>query len=203
MNRFAWLLLVMVLSGCVLQRPEPVATTPGAAVQWDARRDRLLALQSWQARGRIAARSDTGGGQGAMDWRQSRSSSHIELRGPFGAGAFEIDLEPDSLTVTDRHGAVTAAFSGPDAAEQFLQARLGWSFPARSTRYWMLGLLDPGYAGEELFDATGSLVGLEQNGWTLSYDGFARYGDYWMPRKLVMQTDKARVRVIIDEWMLH
>jgi len=190
--------LVAALSGCALHGVET-----RSPVRWDARRDRLLQLAAWQARGRIAARSDTGGGQGILQWRQLDATTRIRLSGPFGAGSVEIHLDPGLLTVTDKNGTVRQSFSGPDAAEQFLKQQLGWSFPALSTRYWMLGLLDPDYSGRQVFDKRGWLVGLDQNGWMLSYQEFTRYGDDWMPHKLVMRSDRARIRVIIDKWTLH
>ncbi len=193
----------MVLSGCALQRPEPGIESPHTRAQWSDRRDRLVQLERWDVRGRIAVRSESGGEQGSMHWYQSPDGSRIQLSGPFGAGAFEIRFEPDQLTVTDKNGTIKRSFSGPDAAEQFLEQQLGWSFPASSVRYWMLGLLDPGHEGREIFDHSGSLIGLQQNGWVLTYDHFALYEDYWMPRKFVMETDAARVRVIIDDWTLY
>lgn len=200
MNRLTLLLLAIVLSGCVLQRPESGIAGPQTRTEWNARRDSLAQIERWDARGRIAVRSESGGEQGNMRWRQSPDMSQIQLSGPFGAGAFEIRFEAERVTVTDKNGTIKQSFSGPDAAEQFLEQQLGWSFPASSVRYWMLGLLDPGHDGKEVFDQAGSLVGLHQNGWVLSYDSFALYQDYWIPRKFVMETDTARVRVIIDDW---
>lgn len=193
----------MVLSGCALQRPGSGIESPQTRAEWDARRDRLMQIERWDARGRIAVRSESGGEQGSMRWYQSPDSSRIQLSGPFGVGALEIRFEPGLLTVTDKKGTVVRAFSGQDAAEQFLEQQLGWSFPASSVRFWLLGLLDPGYAGNEVFDQGGSLAGLDQNGWTISYDSFAEYDDDWMPRKFDMVAGTARVRIIIDDWMLY
>jgi len=96
-----------------------------------------------------------------MLWRQSGDTSLIRVSGPFGAGAYEIRWDPASLTVTSRNGEYTRDFTGADAAEQFLTEQLGWSFPAISTRYWLLGLPDPAFQSHATRDADGALLSLE------------------------------------------
>jgi outer membrane lipoprotein LolB len=185
---------VLALAGCAALRP------PAGAVSWEERRARLLGLQEWQARGRIAVKAESGGGQGDLRWQQSGESSRIRLSGPFGAGAYEIERDPATLTVRSRDGEFSRAYSGPDAAEQFLAEQLGWSFPAASTRYWMLGVLDPSFAGEERLGTDGGLAGLSQNGWSVTYERFSEARGLPMPARLTLQSERARVRLIIDRW---
>ena len=59
-------------------------------VAWDDRRNTLAGKSDWRARGRIAVKSDDGGGQGNIRWRQEGPASSVNLSGPFGAGAYEI-----------------------------------------------------------------------------------------------------------------
>jgi outer membrane lipoprotein LolB len=183
--------------GCSL-RP----TMPGTDLDWVQRETRLGQLDKWQARGRIAVKSGNEGGQGKLQWYQAGKQARIQLSGPFGAGAYELAWDSDSLIVRTKAGEVTAAYAGARAAEQFLDDQLGWSFPAVSIRYWILGIVDPNFAGEQKFDADGWLVGIEQNAWSIAYDGFSQHGDQWLPDKIVMTNDQARVRLIIDQWGL-
>lgn len=189
-------LVGVFVAGCAALPP------PLPQADWDQRRARLLGLEQWQARGRIAVKSDAGGGQGDLRWQQSGASSDIRLSGPFGAGAYQIRWEPERLTVRSRDGEFSRAYDGADAAEQFLAEQLGWSFPAASTRYWMLGVLDPAFAGEERFSAAGELAGLEQNGWSVSYERFSEAAGMPMPAKLTLQSPRARVRLVIDQWLI-
>ncbi len=194
----AWLLVAFVaLSGCA-SRP----TVPGSGIDWESRAEDLAQLPDWEASGRIAVKSGSDGGQGNIRWVQQGPDVRIALRGPFGVGAWQIDWTDDDLVVTGKAGEVTLAYAGPDAVERFLTDQLGWSFPARSTRYWILGVADPRYSSRAEFDADGWLVGLEQNGWVVSYDRFIEEQGRWVPRKIVMEHDQARVKLIVDQWRL-
>jgi outer membrane lipoprotein LolB len=188
--------LALFVAGCAALPP----LVP--QVPWDERRARLLSLEQWQARGRIAVKSATGGGQGDLQWRQAGAVSDIRVSGPFGAGVYQIRWEPDRLTVRSRDGEFSRAYDGADAAEQFLAEQLGWSFPAASVRYWVLGVLDPTFAGAERFAANGGLAGIEQNGWSVTYDRFNEAAGVPMPAKLTLRNDRARVRLVIDRWEL-
>ncbi len=192
----SWSLLVVVaLVGCA-SRP----TTPGPDVDWGRRAESLLRLPGWQADGRIAVKSGDDGGQGNIMWRQRGDDVRIALRGPFGAGAWQIDWTGDGLVVTGKAGEVTTAYAGDDAVERYLADQVGWSFPARSTRYWILGIADPAFASRSEFDVDGWLVQLEQNGWLVTYDRFTDVDGRWMPGKIVMRSENARVRLIVDRW---
>jgi outer membrane lipoprotein LolB len=159
-------------------------------------------LETWQAHGRIAVKSGNEGGQGKLHWYQTGQQARIELSGPFGVGAYELAWDSDSLVVKTKAGEVTSAYAGPQAAEQFLVDQLGWSFPAISIRYWILGIVDPQFAGNRKFDTDGWLAGIEQNDWSVAYDGFSRHEDQWLPDKIVMNNDRARVKLVIDQWGL-
>ena len=186
----------VLLDGCALRRPQAL---PG--VDWAQRRERLLALDAWQARGRIAVKADSGGGQGNLQWEQQGAQARIRVSGPFGAGAYEIRWDPRTLTVSSRNGEFSRDYAGPDAAEQFLTEQLGWSFPAASTRYWLLGVPDPGFPAQETFAPDGQLVALDQNGWAVTYDRYTDQSSLPMPAKITLQNSRARVRLVIDRWI--
>jgi outer membrane lipoprotein LolB len=186
-----------VLGGCALRKPEAV---PG--VDWAQRSERLLALDSWQARGRIAVKAEKGGGQGDLVWAQHGTQARIQVAGAFGAGAYEIRWDERSLTVSSRNGDFSRDYTGPDAAEQFLTEQLGWSFPAASTRYWLLALADPASPAQATFAADGRLAALDQNGWAVTYDRYTEQSGVPMPAKITLQNSRARVRLVIDRWIL-
>ena len=73
-------ILALVLAGCAVERPAP-------SVDWSARAAQVSALPAWSARGRIAVRAESGGGQGDLRWSQSGEEARIRVSGPFGAGA--------------------------------------------------------------------------------------------------------------------
>jgi outer membrane lipoprotein LolB len=187
--------VLLGLGACSLRAPEPVS-----GADWAARRDRLLALSAWHLRARIAVKADTGGGQGDLQWQQQGEQTRIRVNGPFGAGAYEIRWDPGFLSVTSRNGEISRSWSGQDAAEQFLAEQLGWSFPAISTRYWLLGLPDPGSPARETFSPEGRLAALDQSGWTVTYERYVEVSRLSMPAKIVLQNPRARLRLVIDRW---
>lgn len=198
MNRLALLLAGgLLLAGCATRPVVPVAPDG-----WQARAAQLALIDDWDARGRIAIRAANGGGQGSLHWEQRGELARIRLSGPFGAGAYVIEWDRERLTVTSRDGEVALDYAGPWAAEQFLYEQLGWWFPAIAARYWLRGLADPSASAVESFDAAGRLAALEQHGWQVRYEDWQGDAQLPMPRRLVMENEQARVRVVVDRWQL-
>jgi len=187
--------LAMLLAGCATRTPQPEAL-----VDWPARDARLLLLDRWDLRGRIAVKADSGGGQGDLQWRQQGEATDIRVSGPFGAGAYAIRWDAQSLSVSSRDGEYVRSWSGRDAAEQFLAEQLGWSFPAVSSRYWLRGLPDPASPAKGTYAARGELVSLEQSGWTVTYGRYVEVANLLMPARIEMQNPRARLRLVIDRW---
>lgn len=192
-----WLLLALLLGGCA-GRP----VLPPEPADAELRRQALLALPGWVARGRIAVRSAETGGQASFAWSQQADATRLRVSGPFGAGAWEIDWNPVQLTVRSARGETRADYEGPDAVERFLAEELGWSWPVANVRYWLLGLAGTASPAGETRDADGRLAFLAQDGWRVSYEEYRLAGGWWMPRRLSMENGQERIRVIIDGWDL-
>ena len=188
------LLLAMFLavSGCTTLR------TTGT--DWDARRDALLQQDEWSLNGRIAARTAAGeGGQATLNWRQSGEESAVQLAGPFGAGRVELQVAPDAVTLRTAEGE-TVSYAGETAAERFMDEQFGWSFPVRSARFWMRGLLDPAAPGERVFDEAGELTGLRQHGWDVSLTRFAAVDGRLLPVRLTLENPQLRLKAAVSSW---
>jgi len=188
-------LAAVSVAGCAAR---PVQ--PEARIDWDQRAARLVDTAAWRAQGRIAGKSGKDGGQGNMIWVQGDTGTRISLSGPFGAGAYEIAWDDERIVVNSKKGEQVAAYTGRDAADQFLEQQLGWSFPARSLRYWLLGVADPEFLSERCLDESGWLSRIEQNGWSVEYSRFDEVGNHYMPSKIVMENDHARVKLVVDRW---
>lgn len=164
------------------------------------RRAALEALDTWEARGRIALKSPATSGQGNFVWRQTGDRAVLRVSGPFGAGAWEVREEPGRLIVLSARGEVAADYTGPDAAEKFLEEHLGWSLPIGMARHWILGLAGPDSRAVETREAGGLLAGLSQDGWQVRYDEYRSHGGIDLPRKLVLESTPRRIRLVIDAW---
>ncbi|MBN8280506.1 MAG: outer membrane lipoprotein LolB [Gammaproteobacteria bacterium] len=141
-------------------------------------------------------------GQGSFTWVQDGEASVLRVSGPFGAGGYEVHWTPDRLTVVSARGEVAADYQGPDAARRFLEQQLGWSLPAGNARWWLLGLPGPASPATETAGPDGLPVALVQDGWTVRYDEYRPAGTLALPRKLVLEGDAGRIRLVIDDWRL-
>lgn len=190
------LLLLLALAGCATTRAPAPATSTSPA--WEARRDALLALDAWQAEGRIAVNAGREGGSGAFTWKQADDALDFRFRGPVGIGGFRIDGDGERLHLKTTAGD-EIELSDP---ERDLRERYGWSVPLESMRYWMLGIPDPRDEAAETLDAANELILLQQRGWTVEYGAYGSAGGTSLPRKVTMDGDGVRVRVIVERWEL-
>ncbi|MBT8422921.1 MAG: outer membrane lipoprotein LolB [Gammaproteobacteria bacterium] len=188
---------MLILSGCTSLQ---TATTP--ATDWDARRASLLQQPNWSLTGRVAIRTVDGeGGQARLSWTQSGEATQLQLAGPFGAGRVDLSVTPVAVTLQTGDGQAVR-YAGPEAAEQFMDEQLGWSFPVRSARYWMLGLLDPAAPGERLFDDAGGLTALRQHGWDISLNRYATVDSLLLPTRLTLENPQLRLKTAISNWAI-
>jgi outer membrane lipoprotein LolB len=177
-----------VLAGCATR---PAAPPTGAAA--DPQR-----LEHWTAAGRLALAAGGEGGSGTFTWAQQSATTRLELRGPFGTGALQIIVTPDSLSVADGAGRAVDA----EAARAELRARLGADLPWGSLRYWMLGVPAPDAPAEVSEAAAAPLRLIEQSDWSIGYDAFTAVGGLSLPRRLTATSGGVRVRVLVDRWTL-
>ena len=199
MKRVRLGLLALWLSGCALVQPPEEAPAPDAAL----RETLLMDMENWSAKGRIAVKSETGGGQGNFRWFQSAENSRVMVSGPLGFGAFEIHFQPDLLEINDADGTRRARYEGADAAEQFLEESIGWSLPADSTRYWLLELEDPRRRGTTVqWNEAGLLQAAARGAWKVSWEEYRQSAGLPMPRKIRFENDQASIRLVVDRWEL-
>lgn len=199
-----------VLAGCAA--PSRLAAPPQSPA---ARRAAIKAVLSWEARGRLALKTQTAGGQtsggrassgqassgqGSFVWTQTGDLTVLRVAGPFGAGAYEIRWDPAGLRVLSGRGEVRAEYTGPGAAEGFLMEQLGWSLPVANARHWLLGLAGPDSGAVETLDGDGLLRTLQQDGWHVHYDEYRAQGTLALPRKLMLESDSGRIRLVVDQW---
>lgn len=201
---------LLLISGCVTQpRVAPVPVDPAV------RRALLESLPAWEARGRIAVKApDTSGqsssgqsssGQGSFVWQQIGDSAVIRVSGPFGAGGYEIQWEPARLTVRSSRGVIAADYTGPGAAQRFLDEELGWSLPIDHARQWLLGLTGGITPAVETVGGDGLLLGLVQGDWRVDFNGYQSATirpatTVELPHKLTLQSPTVRIRLVIDDW---
>ena len=198
LSRLLFLFVVVLVSACSSLQESRAPDNSEAA----ARIARLSALTDWSVEGRIAVKQSSGGGQGRISWQQAGDTTDIRLAGPLGAGAMNIHWVPDEVTVRGADLDVQHRYSGDDAAEKFLTEQLGWSFPAGSIRYWLLGIPNPAYPYQQQYSESGELISIQQLEWLVQYQRFALVDGRVLPAKLQVEGSDVRLRLVVDDWNL-
>jgi len=170
------------------------------AAEWPDRRAALQALPAWSLSGRVAVAASGRGFSGRLGWVQDGAGSHIDLAGPFGAGALRVEVAGAEVTVHDGDGAVVAA--GTDA----LATSLGFDLPVRELRYWMLGVPapSPDAAGQgvEVLGGDGRPVAFNDAGWWVHVEAWTAVADDVLPKRLVLERPGLKLKLAVDSWRL-
>jgi outer membrane lipoprotein LolB len=88
-----------------------------------------------------------------------------------------------------------------DDAETLLYDHTGWRLPVSGLRLWVMGLPDGNREISQLrFDEIGRIQLLEQYHWQIQYLQYRQVGMRDLPRKISLQNDKLKLRIVIDQW---
>ena len=194
LNFFALCLLMLIGSGCAMQSPAPDIDK---AHVWDQSKLELEQLRSWKLKARIAIQLDKEGGSASMDWKQSEDDYLIRIVPPFGRGAFELDGNSEGVTMRGSDDQIFHA-SNP---ETLLQTHLGWQVPVSGLIYWIRGLPDPNVNVKTMvLDEQARIQHLSQNSWDVSYKSYIQSDGLNLPKKMSMQNQNLKVKLVIREW---
>ncbi len=211
MNK-AWIALVAaVAAGCATIEDRP----PGkdAAAAWQQRQVKLAALDRWQVRGRMSARTPDEGWQASMLWVRHSDRHTIDLWGPLGRGHLRLSQDSSGARLRDAQNNIYSARDG----KHLLFDITGWWLPLDSLNYWVLGMPVPATPNVQALDDSGRLKRLQQLGWDIDFLQYRRHGDYELPSKLfirrrlnaaeVRDPDADRltleVRLVIERWTVQ
>ncbi len=147
---------------------------------------------SWTA-GR-PRRSVNKGGRPVSDWRQNGPVSELHLAGPLGVGASPLPWRPRASR--------SMALRRAPRSTQKLQERLGFELPLDNLRFWLLGIPNPDVPFDLTRNAQDRAQHLAQAGWSIDYDQYRPAGGDVLPAHLVLSRADARVRIVVDRWLM-
>lgn len=189
----ALVMLTLVLAGCAGQQPRD-----GGDANWAQHKARLQSLDSWTAQGKLALRSTDLAESASLNWLQSPTGTTVHLSGPMGFKATTIESNGRELELRQGDEISRWDISDPEA----MARQTGWDLPLQALPYWLKGAPAPGSNFTLVdFDADPSLLRtLQQQGWTVHYQQYARFGDITLPTRLQIQRGDTSIKVIIRNW---
>ena len=186
-------LVMLLLAGCAARPPLP---GPDAEAAWLAHRAALQALSDWQVQGRVAVRAGEEGWNAHFDWQQHGAAYRIRLRGPFGQGAVELHGNTEGVWL--KHSDRPEVFARDP--ETLLERETGWRLPVAGLTAWLRGLPVGELPADYQWDAHGTLVEINQDGWHIDYSRYQQNGALRLPVRMRLERDALQVRFVIDSW---
>ncbi len=168
------LLATAFLSGCTGTAPPAEENS-----NWTRQRNQLLAMDSWELRGRVNVRYDNESDTPRINWLQQGSEYHITLWGTFNAGYTTVVGRPHFVTLES--GGETLTASSP---EELILQQLGYELPISQLNYWIKGLPAPDSQPQLVFNELNQLTTIRQEGWTVSLLDMRQYGELSLPRRV-------------------
>lgn len=166
---------------------------------WPARNSVLGETTRWEFSGRIGVSAGEEGFNGKLWWWQRDDRFRATVSGPLGVGTVRIDGEERQIRLTDKDGEITE-LADPEAD---LRRLYGWTIPVASLRYWALGIPDPGEPAAIEFGDDDLPDTLEQRNWTVTIGQYREGAGQLMPRRISAVNGDAKVRLVIDNWVIH
>jgi outer membrane lipoprotein LolB len=188
---------VFILSACESLPVSPEQSPEQQQAVVVQREAQLAAVNNWEMNGRISLVTDAEAWSGQLYWQQSAASDYfIQFNAPSGQGAMRLLGSNDGVELLLANG---QSYSAKDAAT-LLRQETTWDIPIEGLWYWIRGLPDPQLPVKLTLNPQGSIQDMKQNGWHVQYERYQQYGTYSFPRKIVIQHEDMKIRLIVTQW---
>lgn len=193
-------MLLVLLTACATQTPMPASPVQNQE-SWDNRQASLAQLTHWQAQGALAIQTTKGTDSMQFDWQlQGQNNYSLRFMGPVGTGYGTLKTTPGQSTYLAPKGKVYTDRN----AQSLLTQVTGWQLPVDDLYYWARGLPAPATTASLQFDANHShLSGLQQDGFTVTFERYSGVGSVDLPTKLVIQNDSVKIKIVVTRWQLN
>ncbi len=187
---FLLCLIATSLTGCALFKPEPIQIR--SAVEQKT----LYEFESWWLGGRIVVVTNKETWHAGLSWKHEAVEDTLDFSGPLGQGAVKVTLKNKQIRIKRSDGSLDE--SGD--SDEILAAYVGLPVPIAAFRYWVIGLPAPSVKHIPEYDDLGRLRLLRQSGWQIKFQSYAIFDDLSLPRKLVVEREDVKMKLIIDRW---
>jgi len=191
---FALLFVALIITGCSTNKPIE-NTAELSLLSWGEHVAQIKQIKNWQNNARIAIKIKDKTQTASMQWRQQKDQFKIEFSGPFGQQGLELTGNDKSATLNI---AKEASITG-NSTSAILRKRLGWDLPVENVKYWILGLPSP-LSQSKATLKNERLTVLTQDGWNVSYPKYKKFGEHYLPSKIIISKDDTRFLLAIYKW---
>ncbi|MCH8536544.1 MAG: lipoprotein insertase outer membrane protein LolB [Alkalimonas sp.] len=192
---FISLLCSFLLLGCSI-KPSPEQPILSAK----ERLQRLNLLDEYQLSATLGIRSPDESVSGNLTWQQQQDDYQARMTNFLGMRIFSLDKAADVITLNVQGEDYQAS-----NVSQLMFALTGWSLPADDMPLWLKGIAGHN-ATEPEYDHLGRLIAFQLHDragiqWRIHYEDF--FNDpLALPRRIKVQSDDIRIRLVIRNWQL-
>ncbi|WP_455208330.1 lipoprotein insertase outer membrane protein LolB [Kaarinaea lacus] len=164
------------------------------------RQAQLASVNNWELNGRISLVTNAEAWSGQLYWQQGAESEYfIQFNAPSGQGAMQLLGSNEGVELRLANG---QSYNAKDA-QALLRQETNWNIPIDGLWYWVRGLPDPQLPVKILtLDPQGSIQDMKQNDWHVQYDRYQQYGAFSFPRKIVIEHQDMKIRLIVTQWTI-
>jgi outer membrane lipoprotein LolB len=192
------LTLALILAACATQPTSPPSTPP-APINVSINQQHLATLatiNSYSLKGRLGVVTQKQGFSGSIEWQHQQASDNIDVYSPVGGKVANISKTATGVTLTDQK---SRSISAQDA-ESLTEMTLGFRLPLTGLADWALGKPTASKIDTSTWDEKGRLLTLKQDGWDISYENYANNNDIDLPNKIVLKSEKANLKLLVEKW---
>jgi outer membrane lipoprotein LolB len=133
--------------------------------------------------GRVLVKGGNKGFSGGIRWSHASTVDNIHLLSPFGQVVAEIKSSEGAALFTTSEQRIYRAANVEN-------------------QYWVRGVNAPKTKSEIDRDADGRVIGIRQDGWTITYTSYfpSKLIKTEWPRVLVLKRSNLKIKLVIDNW---
>ena len=180
------------------QESPPVS---GKSHQWlDERLQQLQGIRSWSLSARFSLVTDDEAWSGKLDWvQQSNQEYLIHFSDPTGQGAMQLLGNGQWVELRLANG---DSYQAKDA-DTLLKKETDWQLPINSLWYWVRALPDPKMSLRSELNSQALPIKFEQDDWSVIYHSYHHIDQYAFPRKIIVEKDALKLKLIIMNWVIE